>query len=48
MAFADKYMKDPATAPLCEVKPGSVVARGSLEAWSAARTFRAGTAKPSA
>ena len=31
MAFADKYMKDPATAPLCEVKPGSVVARGSLE-----------------
>ena len=31
MAWADKYMKDPATAPLCEVKPGSVVARGSLE-----------------
>ena len=31
MAYADKYMKDPATAPLCEVKPGSVVARGSLE-----------------
>jgi len=31
MAFADKYMKDPATAPLCEVKPGSVAARGSLE-----------------
>jgi len=31
MAFADKYMKDPATAPLCEVMPGTVVARGSLE-----------------
>lgn len=31
MAFADRYMKDPATAPLCEVKPGSVPARGSLE-----------------
>jgi hypothetical protein len=31
MAFADKYMKDAATAPLCEVKPGSVAARGSLE-----------------
>jgi hypothetical protein len=31
MAFADKYMKDASTAPLCEVKPGSVVARGSLE-----------------
>jgi hypothetical protein len=31
MAFADKYMKDPATAPLCEVKRGSVAARGSLE-----------------
>ena len=31
MAFADKFMKDPATAPLCEVKPGTVVARGSLE-----------------
>jgi hypothetical protein len=31
MAFADRYMKDPATAPLCEVKRGSVVARGSLE-----------------
>jgi Protein of unknown function (DUF3095) len=31
MAYADKYMKDPVTAPLCEVKPGSVVARGSLE-----------------
>jgi hypothetical protein len=31
MAFADRYMKDAATAPLCEVKPGSVAARGSLE-----------------
>jgi hypothetical protein len=31
MSYADRYMKDPATAPLCEVKPGSVVARGSLE-----------------
>jgi hypothetical protein len=31
MAFADRYMKDPATAPLCEVKPGSVAPRGSLE-----------------
>jgi hypothetical protein len=31
MAYADKYMKDPATAPLCEVKPGSIAARGSLE-----------------
>jgi hypothetical protein len=31
MAWADKYMKDPATAPLCEVKPGSVAPRGSLE-----------------
>jgi hypothetical protein len=31
MAYADKYMKDPATAALCEVKPGSVAARGSLE-----------------
>jgi hypothetical protein len=31
MAFADRYMKDAATAPLCEVKPGSVAARGSLK-----------------
>jgi Protein of unknown function (DUF3095) len=31
MNYADRYMKDPATAPLCEVKPGSVAARGSLE-----------------
>ena len=31
MAYADRYMKDPKTAALCEVKPGSVAARGSLE-----------------
>jgi Protein of unknown function (DUF3095) len=31
MAWADRTMKDPATAPLCEVKPGSTAARGSLE-----------------
>jgi hypothetical protein len=31
MAYADRTMKDPKTAPLCEVKPGSVAARGSLE-----------------
>jgi Protein of unknown function (DUF3095) len=31
MAFADRYMKDAATAPLCEVKPGSIAAKGSLE-----------------
>jgi hypothetical protein len=31
MAFADRYMKDPATAPLCEVTAGSVAPRGSLE-----------------
>jgi hypothetical protein len=31
MAYADKYMKDPATAPLCEVTPGSVAPRGSLD-----------------
>jgi len=31
MAYADRYMKDPATAPLCEVKRGSVAPRGSLE-----------------
>ena len=30
MAYADRTMKDPATAPLCEVKPGSVAPRGSL------------------
>ena len=31
MAFADRYMKDPATAALCEVMPGSIAGRGSLE-----------------
>ena len=31
MAYADRYMKDPKTAPLCEVKPGSVAARGRLD-----------------
>jgi hypothetical protein len=31
MGYADKYMKDPSTAPLCEIKPGSIAARGSLE-----------------
>jgi hypothetical protein len=31
MGYADRYMKDPATAPLCEVKRGSIAARGSLE-----------------
>jgi len=31
MAYADRYMKEPATAPLCEVKRGSVAPRGSLE-----------------
>ena len=31
MNYADSYMKDPATAPLCEVKPGTVIARGSLQ-----------------
>jgi hypothetical protein len=31
MAYADRTMKDPKTAPLCEVKPGSVAARGSLD-----------------
>lgn len=31
MAFADRYMKDPATSALCEVKAGSVAPRGSLE-----------------
>jgi len=31
MAYADRTMKDPATAPFCEVKPGSTAARGSLE-----------------
>jgi hypothetical protein len=31
MAYADRYMKDPATAPLCEVKEGSIAPRGSHE-----------------
>jgi len=31
MAYADRYMKDPKTAALCEVRPGSVTARGSLD-----------------
>jgi len=31
MGYADRYMKDPATAPLCEVLPDSVSPRGSLE-----------------
>jgi hypothetical protein len=31
MAYADRYMKDPKTAALCEVKRGSVAPRGSLE-----------------
>lgn len=31
MAFADRYMKDPATAPLCRVEAGSVQAAGSFE-----------------
>jgi hypothetical protein len=31
MAYADRTMKDPATAPLCEVTAGSVAPRGSLD-----------------
>ena len=31
MAYADRAMTDPKTAALCEIKPGSVAARGSLE-----------------
>jgi len=31
MAYADRTMKDPRTAAACEVKPGSVAPRGSLE-----------------
>lgn len=31
MAWADRYMKDPATADLCLVQPGSIAPRGSLE-----------------
>ncbi len=30
MAYADRYMKDPATAPLCRVEPGSVAAGRQL------------------
>ena len=31
MAYADRYMKDPATAPLCAVQPGSSEPQGSFE-----------------
>ena len=31
MAYADRYMKDPATAPLCAVEPGSVEPRGKFD-----------------
>ena len=31
MAYADRYMKDPATAPLCAVEPGRIEARGSFD-----------------
>jgi hypothetical protein len=31
MAFADRYMKDPATAPLCRVEAGSVQAAGNFD-----------------
>jgi len=31
MAYADRYMKDPATAPLCAVEPGSIEPRGSFD-----------------
>lgn len=31
MAYADGYMKNPATAPLCAVEPGSIEAGGSFE-----------------
>lgn len=31
MAYADRYMKDPATAPLCAIEPGSIAPRGSFE-----------------
>ena len=31
IAYADRMMKDPATAPLCAVKPGVVEARGSFD-----------------
>lgn len=31
MAYADRYMKDPACAPLCAVQAGDVAPRGSFE-----------------
>lgn len=31
MAFADRYMKDPATAPLCRVEEGSVAGAGNFD-----------------
>ena len=31
MAFADRYMKDPATAPLCRVEEGSVLPAGNFD-----------------
>ena len=31
MAYADRYMKDPATAPLCAVESGSIAPRGSFD-----------------
>lgn len=31
MAYADRYMKDPATAPLCSVQVGSVQAQGNFD-----------------
>jgi len=31
MEYADRYMKDPATAPLCAVEPGNIAPRGSFE-----------------
>lgn len=31
MAFADRYMKDPATAPLCAIDPQATEAQGSYE-----------------
>jgi len=31
IAYADRYMKDPATAPLCAVEPGSIESRGSFD-----------------
>ena len=31
MAYADRYMKDPATAPLCRIEPGSIEPGGNFE-----------------